>query len=79
MLRIVESRTQLSDLFTSIGAGTVIEDSSVEDSVILEKCSISRIEHMAACVIGRSTELVLQKRNSQVISFFIGDDARIEL
>jgi len=65
--------------FASIGTGTVIEDSSVENSVILENCRLCGIEHLADSVIGRSTEVLKQQHNSNVVSLFIGDDARIEL
>ena len=65
--------------FTSIGAGTVIEDSSVENSVILENCRLFKIEHLADSVIGRSTEVLKQEYNSKAINLFIGDDASIEL
>ena len=44
--------------FTSIGAGTVIEDSSVEHSVILENCRLCKIERLADSVSGRSTDVL---------------------
>ncbi len=72
-------KNSIIEPFTSIGAGTMIEDSSVGDSVILENCRISKIERLTASIIGRSTEIVQQERNSKVMSFFVGDDARIEL
>jgi glucose-1-phosphate thymidylyltransferase len=65
--------------FTSIGSGTVIEDSSVEQSVILENCRISNIQGLANSVIGRNTEVLGQERKSNMISFFVGDNTRIEL
>ena len=65
--------------FTSIGAGTVIEGSSVEQSVILENCRISNIQGLANSVIGRNTEVLGQERKSNMISFFVGDNTRIEL
>ncbi len=42
--------------FTSIGAGTVIDSSSVKNSVILENCHISNIENLADSVINRVNE-----------------------
>ncbi|MFC2013353.1 glucose-1-phosphate thymidylyltransferase [Chloroflexota bacterium] len=44
--------------FTSIGTGTVIENSSVEYSVILENCRIYKIKRLADSVIGKSTEVL---------------------
>lgn len=65
--------------FTSIGAGTVIEHSSIEHSVILESCRISGVERLADSVIGRSTEVIKGGQNLKAVRFFIGDDAKVEL
>ena len=65
--------------FTSIGAGTVIEDSSIEYSVILENSRILKIEHLANSVIGRNAEIVKRKQNFRGISLFVGDYDKIEL
>jgi len=65
--------------FTSISARTVIEDSSVEDSVILENCRILGIERLADSVIGSSTQVLKRGHDSDVISLFVGNDTRIEL
>ncbi len=65
--------------FTSIGAGTVMQDSSVEHSVILENCHIFNIERLADSIIGKGTKVVKQKQNFKVVKLFVGDDARLEL
>jgi glucose-1-phosphate thymidylyltransferase len=65
--------------FTSIGAGTVIERSSIEHSVILESCRIAGIERLADSVIGRSTEVMKGEQNLKAVRLFVGDDARVEL
>jgi len=65
--------------FTSIGAGTVIEHSSIEHSVILENCHISGIERLADSVIGKSTEVTKGEQNFKAVRLFIGDDAKVEL
>lgn len=65
--------------FTSIGARTVIEDSSIEHSVILESSRIYRIERLADSVIGRGVELNKADERFRAIKLFVGDDARIEL
>ena len=65
--------------FTSIGAGTVVEDSLVEHSVILDNCRIRNIERLANSIIGGSTEVLKREHNSKVTSLFVGDDTRIEL
>lgn len=65
--------------FTSIGAGTVIEHSSIEHSVILESCRISGVERLADSVIGRGTEVIKGGQNLKAVRLFVGDDAKVEL
>ena len=65
--------------FTSIGAGTVVEHSSIEHSVILENCRMSAIERLADSVVGRGTEVTRGKDNCKAVRLFVGDDARVEL
>jgi len=64
--------------YTSIGAGSVIEDCSVEGSVILEECRLCGIG-LADSLIGRRTEIAGQEQGSAAISLFVGDDTRITL
>lgn len=65
--------------FTSIGAKTVIEDSSVEYSVIMENCTVSKMERMADSLIGRGADIRKKEKNFNVVRIFVGDDARVEL
>ena len=65
--------------FTNIRAGTVIEDSSLEHSVILENCQILKIKHLADSVIGRNTVLAGRGESPEKMKLFIGDDCRVEL
>jgi glucose-1-phosphate thymidylyltransferase len=65
--------------FTSIGPKTVIEDSSVEYSVIMDNCAVINIERMADSLIGRCTEVRKKEKNFNVVRIFVGDDARVEL
>ena len=65
--------------FTSIGAGTEIENSSIERSTILENCRISKIERLTASVIGRGTQVSKQEQGFKALRLFIGDDAQVEL
>ena len=64
--------------FTSIGAGTIIKDSSIEHSVILENCHVSGVERMADSIIGKNTEVTKGRQNFKAVKFFLGDDARVE-
>ena len=65
--------------FTSIGAQTVVENSSVEYSVILEDCHIRSIERLADSIIGKNTNVTKQEQIFKALSLFLGDDAKVEL
>jgi glucose-1-phosphate thymidylyltransferase len=65
--------------FTNIRSGTVVEDSTVEHSIILENCRISKIKHLADSVIGKNTLLAGQGKSSKKVKLFIGDDCKVEL
>jgi glucose-1-phosphate thymidylyltransferase len=65
--------------FTSIAAGTTIEQSSLEHSVVLEKCSIRNIERLSDCVIGRCSVVTKRGEGLKAMTLFVGDDARVEL
>ncbi len=65
--------------FTSIGAGTAIESSSIEHSVVLEDCHVFNIERLADSIIGKGTEVIKQEQGFKALKLFLGDDARIEL
>lgn len=65
--------------FASIGNRTVIENSSIEHSVILEDCHILNIERLADSVIGKGTEVIKQEQGFKALRLFLGDDAKIEL
>ena len=65
--------------FTSIGKGTVIENSSVEHSVVLESCHILNIERLADSIIGKGTEVVKREQGFKALRLFLGDDAKVEL
>lgn len=51
--------------FTSIGAGTVIQSSS--------------IERLADSIIGKGTEVIKQEQGFKALELFLGDDAKVEL
>jgi len=65
--------------FTSIAAGTAIERSGVEHSVILESCSIQDIERLTDCVIGRCSVVMKRGDTFKTTTLFVGDNARVEL
>lgn len=65
--------------FTSVGARAVIENSSIEHSVVLEDCHISGIERLSDSVVGRGTQVIKNKQVFEAVRLFVGDDARIML
>jgi len=65
--------------FTSIGAGTVIQNSSIEHSVILQDCHIINIERLADSIIGKGTEVIKEEQTFKALRLFLGDDAKVEL
>jgi glucose-1-phosphate thymidylyltransferase len=72
-------KNSLIQPFTNIRTGTVVEDSSLEHSVILENCRISKIKHLADSVVGRNTILTGQGESAEKVKLFIGDDCKVEL
>jgi len=65
--------------FTSIGAGTKVEDSSIEHSVILEDCHICHIERLGDSLLGREVEVSKADGQFRTIKLFVGDNAKFEL
>lgn len=67
--------------FTNIRSGTIIEDSSLERSVVLEGCRISRIRSLTDSTIGRNSTLLGPRDNASLgkLSLFTGDDSKLEL
>ncbi len=65
--------------FTSIGTGAIIEDSSVEHSVILESSHIHGVERLYDSVVGKGAELKKADDRLKGLKVFIGDDAKLEL
>jgi len=65
--------------FTSIGRDTVIEESSLEHSVILENCRIEQVERLADSIIGKDSVVTKQAGNFKPKRLFVGDNADIRL
>ena len=65
--------------YTSIGRGTIVEASSVEQSVILDNCYVHGINRLSESLIGRGAELIKSDGKLETIKLFIGNDAKVEL
>ena len=79
----ISDNCQIRDVFigpfTSIGKETIVEYSSLEHSIILEKCYIVGIECLVDSVIGQRSNIRKQKISSNKIRLFVGDDTSLEL
>jgi glucose-1-phosphate thymidylyltransferase len=65
--------------FTSIGGSTVVENSCVEHSVILENCHIYGIARLEDSLLGKRVKLKQGAEPSKAMRLFVGDDAEVEL
>lgn len=65
--------------FTSIGSGSIIKDSSLEHSVILEQGRIYGIERLMDSLIGTRVELRKDQGNFKALKLFVGCDSKLEL
>lgn len=66
--------------FTSISSGAVIEDSHIENSVILEGVKIIKIRQpIDKSLIGSNSEIVSSNGPNASMKLFIGEKCRIEL
>ncbi len=74
--RIINSRI---GPYTSIGKETVVENSSIENSVILNNSHIRDIQHLAESVIGRNVEVFRQEQKPEAARLFVGDYDKVEI
>lgn len=65
--------------FCSIGAGTTIEDSSLEHSVVLEGAQISHMSRLADSLIGRWTTIQPSTGRDSAKRLFLADHCKLEL
>jgi glucose-1-phosphate thymidylyltransferase len=65
--------------FTSIGAGTRVEESSIEHSVILENCQIRHIERLGDSLLGREVTVTRSDVQFRTLKLFAGDNSKFEL
>ncbi|MGH2830639.1 MAG: glucose-1-phosphate thymidylyltransferase, partial [Actinomycetota bacterium] len=63
--------------YTSIGDGSVIEDSEIEHSVIMAECTIRGMHRLEDSLLGR--EVVVERSDSKpkAYRFMIGDHGRV--
>ena len=65
--------------YTSIGNECVVENSSIEYSVIMEKSEIKDIERIDESLIGRNAKVTKGSSVNKALKLNIGDDAQVEI
>jgi glucose-1-phosphate thymidylyltransferase len=65
--------------YTCLGAGTTVINSSIENSIVMEKVHIRDIPHLVDSVIGSNVDIVRQTHTEDSTSLFLGDYARVEI
>jgi glucose-1-phosphate thymidylyltransferase len=65
--------------YTSIGADCVVENSSIDYSVIMNNSYLQNVSRLADSVIGRNTQVIQRENAFKAARLFIGDYARVEL
>ena len=64
--------------FTSIGDRSVVENSEVENSIILENCTIKDIgSRLGNSLIGRNVKVVKSDRRPVSYKLMVGDNSEI--
>ena len=65
--------------FASIGPATIMEESSVEDSIVLANCHIQRVKHIRNSLLGKGVELLGNKDENSITNLLAGDNAHLEI
>ncbi len=64
---------------TSIGTGTIIDKSCVNNSVILAGCRISMVDQLYDSIVGRESIIFKQGEDCCNVSLFVGDNSVVQL
>lgn len=65
--------------FTAIGPGVVVERSTIDHSVIMEKCVIQNVPRLENSVLGRRTQVRPANSSHGTICLMVGDDSVVEV
>ena len=77
--RDAEIRDSFIGPYTSIGHGSRIVGSSVEHSVILDRCEVIGISRLEDSLIGRDSRVVMGGARNTALRLMIGDHCQIEV
>lgn len=65
--------------FTSIYFNTVVENSEIEHSIVLENSKVSNIKRIADSLIGQNVEVLKSDKKPQAFRIMVGDSSRVEI
>jgi len=66
--------------FTSIGQGTIVEGSEIENSIVLADCKIRKVGiRIESSLIGRNVVIAKNEKPPKAYKFMIGDNSNISL
>lgn len=65
--------------YTSIGNGCRVENSEIENSILLENCTVEDVAPISDSIIGKRAELVKSNKKPQSLKFMVGDDSTLEI
>lgn len=65
--------------YSSIGRGSRITNSALENCVLLEECDVDHIDRLEDSLLGRRVKLTKNSKRHNAYRFSIGDDSVVEL
>lgn len=80
---VIAEDTLIKDSFigpyTSIGRNCIIEDSSIEHSVVLDGVRLSHIERMEDSLVGKNAVISKDHGNRAALRLIVGDDSEVRV
>ena len=65
--------------YTAIGNGTVVAQSSIQHSVVLDGCRLEGIDRLEDSVLGRAVTITRATDGPKALRVFVSDDSKISL
>jgi glucose-1-phosphate thymidylyltransferase len=63
----------------SISFGCRIENSQIEDSIVMERCRVADVRAMAQSLLGKDVEVRRGRRSSAMYRLMLGDQSQVEV
>lgn len=80
---VIGERVTVSNSFigpyTSIGSGSLVEDSSIQHCVLLEECQVKGIDRLEESVCGKKVKVIKLNQSAQGCRLLVGDDSIVEV